>query len=85
MANIQTTPTVLSTEISTTPATKSVKLTSGAEAIPGRAFMVSADGNYAIILADDTAVVTLPLAAGVLYPFSVKKFTSAGNSAWNFY
>lgn len=46
-----------------------------------RGIMVTVAGNVVCIFAGDTAAVTLPLLAGVLYPFAIKKVNQTNTTA----
>jgi hypothetical protein len=89
MASIKTTPTVLDVDKATTPATMIFELTTTVAADAGRGFMVSADGDYDLYFADDTASTAthevLTLKGGLVYPFAIIRCDFAAGKAYNLY
>lgn len=89
MANIKTTPTILAGDLSVTPATMIFELTTATPASIGRAFMVSADGDYDLYFADDTASSptheVLTLKGGLVYPFAIVRCDFSAGKAYNLY
>jgi hypothetical protein len=89
MANIKHSPTILTTNVSTTPATMIFELTSTTPTAAGRGFMVSADGDYDCYFADDTASdpthESLTLKGGLVYPFAIVRCDFAAGKAYNLY
>lgn len=47
----------------------------------GRGLLVKTSGDYDILLADNSAVVTIYLAAGVVHPLRVERVNSTGAAA----
>ena len=46
-----------------------------------KGIMCTVSGNIVAIFANDTAAVTVPILAGVLYPFSLKRINSTNTTA----
>lgn len=66
------------------PATKAFSITASDSVNldqPTRGILVTAAGNLSLLFFDDTASVTIPVDANVVYPFCVKRVNSTSTTA----